>query len=166
MSNVILRPWQREDAQQLAAIANNRNIWNYIRDSFPSPYTVLDAIQWIEKEKGANPVASFAVLYDGQIAGSMGIIRDEDVYRTTAEIGYFIGERFWKKGIATEALGQLVKHIQAHSDIIRIVARVFENNEASMKTLRKNGFYLESIERKAAIKNKVIVDVYVWVKLL
>jgi RimJ/RimL family protein N-acetyltransferase len=166
MSNVVLRPWRREDAQQLASIANNKNVWNAVRDSFPSPYTVMDAMQWIEKERAANPLVNFAIVCNGQIAGSMGIILSDDVYRTSVEVGYFIGEPFWGKGIATQALQQLLQYIPAQFNVVRIVARVYEYNKASMKVLQKCGFYLEGIQRKAAIKNKQLVDVYLWVKLL
>jgi len=165
MSKVLLRPWKREDAFALASIANNRNIFNNVRDSFPSPYTVTDAIQWIDKEKNANPGTNFAVLYEEEIAGSIGIILNEDVYRNTIEIGYFIAEQFWGRGIATEAIHILCGHIQQEFRGARIMARVFEYNKASMKVLLKNNFFLEGIQRRAAIKNKQILDVYLWVKL-
>ncbi len=164
-NNILLRNWQREDAQQLAAIANSKNVWNYVRDSFPSPYTVLDAIQWIEKEKAANPAVNFAVMLNGKVAGSAGIILHEDVYRCTIEIGYFIGEDFRGKGVATKAIELLVQYIQQQFNPPRILARVFDYNIASMKVLQKNGFYLEGIQQKAAIKNNKLCNVYIWVKL-
>jgi RimJ/RimL family protein N-acetyltransferase len=90
----------------------------------------------------------------------------DDVYKKTAEIGYFIAEEYWGKGAATEAIKQMVSYVQKEFDIVRIYAEVFEFNRASMKALEKNGFYLESIRKKAAFKNNMIVDDYVWVKLL
>lgn len=166
MNNVLLRPWKKEDAQPLAAIANNRRVWNYVRDAFPNPYTVMDALQWISKESTAKPLVNFAIIYEGEVAGSVGIILQDDVYRKTVEIGYFTGEKFWGKGIATQAVGLLLPYITTTFDIVRITARVFENNKESMKVLQKNGFYLESIQRKAGIKNNEVLDVYVWVKLI
>ncbi|HET9826384.1 MAG TPA: GNAT family protein, partial [Chitinophagaceae bacterium] len=77
-----------------------------------------------------------------------------------------IGEEYWGKGIATEAIRQLVEYIQKKFDVVRVYAEVFAYNKASMKVLEKNGFYLECIRKKAAIKNNVILDDYVWVKLL
>jgi RimJ/RimL family protein N-acetyltransferase len=166
MSNIILRPWQKEDAQQLAAIANNKSIWNNVLDSFPSPYTVMDALQWIAKESATTPASKFAIHYNGKIVGSIGMNMQEDVYKNAVELGYFIGEPYWGKGIATEAIKVLVAHINQNDKVDRVFARVFEHNKASMKALQKAGFYLEGIQRKAANKNNAVLDVYVWARLL
>ncbi len=166
MHKILLRPWQREDAQPLAIIANNRNIWNNLRDQLPHPYTVMDAMQWVAHSKEQDPAVNFAVIYNGEVAGSIGCVTKDDVYRKSMEIGYFIGENFWGKGIATEAVKLLLEYIQLRFDVIRVYAEVFEHNKASMKALQKNGFYLEGIRRKAAVKNNLLIDDYVWVKLL
>lgn len=166
MSDVILRPWKREDAQQLASIANNRNIWINVRDRFPHPYTVMDAMQWIEQQKKEAITHNFCIEHINKVAGGIGIIPKDDVYRKTVEIGYFVGEAFWGKGIATKAVQVLVEHIERTFDVVRIFAEVFEHNKASMTVLRKNGFYLEGIRRKSVIKDGVIMDDYVWVKLI
>ncbi|MBX9890974.1 MAG: GNAT family N-acetyltransferase [Chitinophagaceae bacterium] len=166
MSKIVLRPWQKEDAQALAAIANNRKVWDNVRDFFPTPYTVLDAEQWLDSIRKTRPFLNFAILYQGRIAGNIGIVPKEDVYRMSVEIGYFIGEEFWGKGIATEATRLLVEYIEQEFNVVRIYAEVFETNKASMRVLQKNGFYLEGIRRKAVIKNGEIMDDYVWVKLI
>lgn len=163
---ISLRPWQRQDAQPLAAIANNKKIWNNVRDQLPNPYTVADALQWINHCKKQNPVINFAVLYGNEVAGSIGCVIKEDVYKKTMEIGYFIGEQFQSKGIATEAVRLLLAYIESQFEVIRIYAEVFANNTFSMQVLRKNGFHLESIRRKAAFKNNNVIDDYVWVKFL
>jgi RimJ/RimL family protein N-acetyltransferase len=165
MNNISLRAWKREDAQALAAIANNRNIWNNLRDQLPSPYTVNDAQDWIAHCREQKPVINFAIIHNGEVAGSIGCVPKVDVYRKSMEIGYFVGEHFWGKGIATEAVRILLEYIAKHFDVTRIYAEVFSYNKASMKVLQKNGFYLESIRRKAAYKNKKIIDDYVWVKI-
>lgn len=164
--SLILRRWQTEDAQALANIANNRHIWNNVRDRLPSPYTVTDALQWIAQSKTDKLHTNFAVVCDDELTGSIGYIRKEDVYRKNVEIGYFIGEQYWGRGIATHAVAMLLDCIIAETDAVRIYAEVFEYNKASMKVLQKNGFYLEGIHRKAAIKNNTIVDDYIWVKLV
>lgn len=164
-SSIIVRPWQREDAQQLAAITNNRNIWNNLRDQLPFPYTVMDAMQWITLCQQQDPVVNFAVVYNGKIAGSIGCVPKNDVYRKSIEIGYFIGESFWGKGIATTAVQQLVQYVLQRFDVVRIFAEVFEHNLASMRVLQKNGFYLEGIHRKAVVKNNQVMDAYIWVKM-
>ena len=108
---------------------------------------------------------TFCIAVDGKLAGSIGVTLRDDVYRKTAELGYFIGEEYWGQGIATEAIKQMVKYVQKKFDLVRIDADVFEFNKASMRALEKNGFHLESIRKKAAFKNNIIVDDYVWVKL-
>lgn len=166
MNAVHIRPWKLNDAQQLAAIANNKKIWNYLRDRFPSPYTVKDAIQWIQLCNTQQPIQNFAIEINQQIAGSVGVIPKEDVERLSLEVGYFIAEANWGKGIATQALAWLLEYIPQHYNVVRLFAHVFENNYASMKVLEKNGFTLESIRKKAIIKNNTIMNDYVYVKLL
>lgn len=166
MTKIVLRPWQKQDAQELALVANNRNIWRNLRDSLPSPYTVMDALQWIAHANAQNPVCNFAIVYNGKIAGSAGCKTKEDISRKTIELGYFVGEHYWGKGIATEAVRQLLDFISTRLDCIRIEAHVFEKNRASMKVLQKNGFFLESVQRKAVIKENEIIDDYIWVKLV
>lgn len=163
---VVLREWKKSDATALAKIANNKRVWDNVRDRLPHPYTKKDAKEWLALVKKQKIVTTFCIEADGNLAGSLGLTLKEDVYRKNAEIGYFIGEEFWGKGIATEAVRQLVNYIQKNFDVVRIYAEVFEYNKASMKVLEKNGFYLESIRKKGAIKNDMIIDDFVWVKLL
>jgi len=164
--NIDIRPWKPEDAAPLAAICNNKKIWLNVRDRFPHPYTVSDSIEWIEFTLRQNPVENMAITYKGKIAGSIGVMPKDDVYRKSIEIGYFLGETFWGTGIATAAVGLLLEYIKKHFDVIRIYAEVFSHNTASMKVLEKNGFHLEGIREKAVIKNNVILDDYVWVKFI
>jgi RimJ/RimL family protein N-acetyltransferase len=163
---VFLRLWKKEDARPLAYIANNKNIWNNLRDSIPYPYTLGDAEQWIAHCSKQKPPVNFAIIYNDKLAGSIGCVPKSDVYSKTMEIGYFIDEEYWNLGIAANAVQILVSYIEKEFDVVRLVAEVYAHNKASMKVLHKNGFYLESIRRKAAFKNMVMVDDYVWVKLL
>jgi RimJ/RimL family protein N-acetyltransferase len=165
-SSVQIRPWKPEDAGPLAAICNNRKIWLNVRDRFPHPYTVANAVEWIKFTREQIPIQNMAIVYNGQIAGSIGVMTKDDVYRKSIEIGYFIGEPFWGKGIATQAVSHLIEYIKANFDVIRVYAEVFHHNKASMKVLEKNGFHLEGIREKAVIKNNIILDDYVWVKFL
>ena len=166
MNNISLRQWKDEDAEALAAIADNKNVWNNLRDQLPHPYTIDDARDWITHCKNQKPLVNFAIIYNGEVAGSIGCVPKADVYCRNVEIGYFIGEKFWGKGIATEAVRILIEYILNHFEAVRIYAEVFAHNKASMKVLQKNGFYLESIRRRGAYKNQKIIDDYVWVKLL
>jgi RimJ/RimL family protein N-acetyltransferase len=165
-ADIQLRAWQKEDAAALASIANNKKVWLNVRDRFPHPYTITNALEWIARESIQQPPQNFGVIYNGSVAGGIGVILKDDVYKKSIEIGYFIGEPFWGKGIATKAVSLLIPYITNQYDVVRIYAEVFEHNKASMRVLEKSGFYLESIRKKAVIKNNVIMDDYVWVKLL
>ena len=163
---IVLRPWQKEDAGQLAAIANNYNIWLNVRDRFPHPYTVRDALQWFTYNSTFTPAQSLAIVYHGSIAGSIGVLVKDDVYRKSIEVGYFVGEAFWGKGIATCAMALLLDYIHTNFNIIRVYAKVFEHNIGSMRVLEKNGFHLESIRYKSVCKNNVLMNDHVWVKFI
>lgn len=164
---VILRQWRKEDVEQLAKLANNKNIADNMSDQFPYPYTLQDAENWIALNENKRPATNFAIEANEALAGGCGMMLMEDVYRHTAEIGYWIAEPFWGKGIATEAVKILIeKIINDQPEIIRVFAKPYGHNKASMKVLEKNGFYLEAIRKKALIKNNVIMDDHLWVKLL
>lgn len=163
---VQLRPWKPEDAGQLAAICNNKKIWLNVRDTFPHPYSVGNAVEWIAFTNRQQPLRNMAIVYNDKIAGNIGVMTKDDVYRKSIEIGYFVGEAYWGKGIATAAVAQLIDFVQIHFNVIRVYAEVFEHNKASMKVLEKNGFHLEGIRKKAVIKNNVVLDDYVWVKFI
>ncbi len=166
METIKLRPWHMEDAGPLSIMANNKKIWDNVRDRLPNPYTLEDAKAWIASTKKEKPALNFCIEYDGWIAGSAGILLQDDIYRKSAEVGYFIAEPYWGKGIATKALQILLEYTQNNFDFVRIYATTFAHNHASQQVLRKNNFYLESIRRKATFKNDTLMDDMVWVKWL
>jgi [ribosomal protein S5]-alanine N-acetyltransferase len=162
---IALRPWLNKDLEPLAALANNKKIWDNVRDYFPHPYTLKDAREWLALNAGITPVLNFVIEVNGQFAGSIGIVPKTDVYRNNMEIGYWLGESYWGKGIATKAIGLMCELIwKEHPHINRIYAEVFANNKASMRALEKNGFELECVRKKAVIKNDLLMDDWVWVK--
>ena len=146
--NVVLREWKRSDAAALARIANNKKVWDNVRDRLPYPYTKKDAKEWLALVKKQNTTTTFCVEVDGETAGSVGFTLKEDVYRKNAEIGYFIGEEYWGKGVATEAVKQLVNYIRKNFDLVRIYAEVFEYNKASRRFLRRMGFIWNASGKK------------------
>jgi [ribosomal protein S5]-alanine N-acetyltransferase len=162
---IILRKWKRSDVAALAQIANNKNIADNLRDMFPFPYKKKDAKAWIENVKKQEITNNYCIEVDGAVAGSIGYFQKDDIYRKNVEIGYFIGEEYWGKGIATEAIRLLLEIVSKNCNAVRLYAEVFEHNKASMRALEKNGFYLESIRKKAVIKNGVVMDDCIWVKL-
>lgn len=162
---VILRPWKKEDRHVLATLANNIHIWNNVRDRLPHPYTLANADEFIRFCITQKTHSVLAIEVDGELAGCIGLELQEDVSRIGAEIGYWIGEPFWGKGVATLAVSIMIKYVAENfAHLVRIYAKVFEHNIASMKVLEKNGFHLECIHHKAAIKNNTILDEHVWVK--
>jgi RimJ/RimL family protein N-acetyltransferase len=166
MQTINIRNWQISDAQALAAVANNRNVWNSIRNEFPSPYTVMDALAWIKHANEEKPVANFAVEIGNIVAGNISCTRHKDVYAKTVELGYFIGENYWGKGIATAAVALMLEAIKKNKEIVRIEAKIFGGNGASARVLEKNNFVLEGTRKNAIYKNGVIADEQVWVYLV
>lgn len=159
------RQYSLDYAYSFAQIRNNPNVLDNGYDKTPNPFTKQDAIDFINIQLGQNPPQRFLIFYKNELAGEIGITIQDDVHRLCAEIGYFIAESFWGKGLATEAIKMMTEYTFATFEIVRIVAGVFAFNKASMKALEKNGYYLESIRKKAVIKKGEIIDDYIWVKL-
>ena len=150
---ILLRKLRSEDAQQLAILANNKNIWDNVRDAMPHPYSLENAEAFINHVQEANPEWTLAIEFNGTMVGMIGLHLQNDVYRNSAELGYWIGEPHWGNGIASEAVRLIVLKGFNELDINRIFAGAFEYNQASMKVLEKNGFQREGIAKKAVIKN-------------
>jgi len=162
---VKLRELHLSDKSQLAKLANNKNIWINLRDAFPYPYGEGNAEFFINRVKEEKPKQNFGIEYNGDLCGVIGLIIQKDVYSKSAEIGYWIGESFWGKGIATKAIELITDYGFEDLKLIRIYAGVFEFNTASMKALEKNGYKKEGISRKALIKNDKVLDEHRYFKL-
>ena len=162
---VTIRTWTLEDLPNLVLYANNINVWNNMRNYFPYPYTEEIGKAWLEETVKAVPIVNLAIDLDGQAIGGIGLILNSDVYVMSAEISYWIGEPFWGMGITTEAIRQMVEYTFYYYDVVRLYSEVFETNKSSMRVLEKNGFYLEGVRRKAVLKNSILMDDYIWVKL-
>ena len=160
----LLRPWRLEDAASLARHANNPRIPACMRDLFPSPYTPEDASRFIAMATSPSPGILLAIEVQGEAAGGIGIHPLADVYRGTAEIGYWLGEPFWGKGIVTDAVRALVPVAFDRMDIVRIQAGIFSDNPASMRVLEKCGFVREAVHRKAITKRGVVMDEVLYVR--
>jgi ribosomal-protein-alanine N-acetyltransferase len=101
---------------------------------------------------------------DAVVCGGIGLLLKEDIYKMNVELGYWIAEAHWGKGIATVAVRQMTDYIFEHFAINRIVAEVFEYNRPSMRVLERNGYYLQTVSRKGVLKNALLIDNYIWVK--
>jgi RimJ/RimL family protein N-acetyltransferase len=157
LSRSTIRPWQAGDEDALVRHANNRKIWLNVRDRFPHPYTRADAERWISTASD-EPLTSFAIEVNGEAVGGIGVVLGQDIYRCSGEIGYWLGEEYWGRGIVTEAVKAMTDYAFATFDLSRIWAGVFEWNAASAKVLEKAGYKLEARLRKAVIKDGQIID--------
>ena len=134
---VRLRPLRYADREIIANLANNKKIWNNVRDMFPHPYTLAEADKFLDMVKRQEPLITFAIEYEFQFCGVIGMVLQKDVYRKSAEIGYWIGEPFWGKGITTKALSLATQYAFETLELERLFANIFEGNEASKKVLEK-----------------------------
>lgn len=154
----VVRDWRPEDAPSLARHANNRNVWRNVRDRFPHPYGEDDAHRFIQTSLAAMPRTNFAIVVGDMAVGSVGVILQTDVERISAELGYWLGEDHWGKGIGSAAARAATKYAFEQLDLHRIYAVVFVWNPASARVLEKAGFSLEGTLRRSAIKDGEIVD--------
>jgi len=159
-----LRPWQIGDESSLVLHANNKKIWENVRDHFPYPYTMSDAEHWVRHASTILHDSVFAIVVNGEAVGSIGLVRKEDVYRKSMELGYWLGEAWWGRGIVSEAIGAIVEYGFSTFDIVRIYADVFEWNTASARVLEKNGFVFEARLKKAIFKNGRVADLLMYAK--
>lgn len=155
---VTIRKFRRNDKFRMAEVANNEKVAVNLRDVFPSPYSVEDAQKFISICLRQEPYQVFAIEYKGEYVGNIGLHRQDDVYRRTAELGYFIGEPYWHRGITPRAVNLICDYGFRELDVIKIFAGVFSFNSASQRVLEKCGFEREAILRNAVIKNGVICD--------
>jgi ribosomal-protein-alanine N-acetyltransferase len=159
-----IRRWKIEDAPELAEALNNRNVQNNLRDGLPYPYTESDAKNFIKAMLDAdkNTTFAFAITFDNKVVGSIGVFRKGNIHFRTAEVGYYIAEPFWGKGLGTSAVKQACHYIFEHTDIIRIFAEPFAHNAASCRILEKSGFEYEGTLRSNAVKNGNVLDMKMY----
>lgn len=144
--------------------ADSRRIWRTLRDSFPSPYTPEEARRWIRLVAGQEPPTEFAIALPetDEAVGGIGFIPQTDVHRRSAEVGYWLGEAHWGRGIMTAAVRALTTHAFARHDLIRLYAMVFSSNPASMRVLEKAGWTREGVLRHHVTKEGHTLDVVLY----
>jgi len=153
-----LRSWEWRDRESIVRHANNRKVSLNLRDRFPHPYTERDARNWLDAVIGLEPETNFAIDVAGEAVGGIGYTIQYDVARRSAEIGYWLGEDFWGRGIATEALIAVTDHAFANHDLCRIFAHVFDWNGASARVLEKAWYTFEGRMRKSVTKEGQTID--------
>jgi RimJ/RimL family protein N-acetyltransferase len=162
---LLLRPWQPEDIPALAAEANNIRVSGNLRDSFPYPYTEEDAEAFIRYACAKPSPQEFAIVIDGKAVGGIGLVPLTDIERFSAEIGYWTGEAWWNRGVATEAVRTFADYLLAHTNFVRLFACVFDYNLPSAHVLEKAGFRRVGVLQKAAFKNNRFVDMFYYERI-
>ncbi len=160
--DISLRCWSLTDLDNLVKYANNQKVANNLTDGFPYPYTTDDGKKYLKIVSQDNPVKVFAVIYDGEAIGSIGVFPQTDIHRKNAEIGYWLAEPFWGRGIMVKAVGLIVDYTFKTFDITRVFARPFGTNKASQRVLEKSGFKLEGRFEKVLYKNGRFMDEFIY----
>jgi [ribosomal protein S5]-alanine N-acetyltransferase len=150
----------------LALQANNRTVWLNLRDALPHPYTLDDARRWIDSLKEQNPVAYFAIVVDGLAVGAIGLTTGSDILRRSAEIGYWLGEDYWGRGIATDAVHRVSEYGFTELGLLRIFATPISWNAASFRVLERAGFQREGLLRSACVKDGNVVAMVMYSKVI
>ena len=165
--NIQIRKWILTDAKDLAAALSNKKILDNLRDGLPYPYTEQDGQAFIAAMLAADEdeTFAFAVTVDSKVIGSIGAFRQGNIHKQTAELGYYIAEEYWGKGIMTEAVKQLCDYVFSQTDIIRIFAEPFAYNLASCRVLEKAGFQYEGTLRSNAVKNGKVLDMKMYARV-
>lgn len=148
----VLRRWAPSDLESLLENANNPKISINMRDIFPYPYTVEDGEMWLKIASNEKLPCNFAIAVNNQAVGGIGLTLGEDIERISAEVGYWLGEKYWGKGITSSALKGIVEYGFNELGLERIFAKPLEQNITSRRVLEKNGFKLECIMEKSVIK--------------
>lgn len=165
LERCLIRPYHPSDAAPSAAEANNPKVITYMSNSFPSPYTLQDAVNWIELCARDDPTMNYAICDSntGAFMGGVGLKPRKDIEERTVEIGYWLGEQYWGKGL----MGQVVRGFTdwvftTRPFVARIEAKVIEGNEASRKVLVREDYVFEGTHRKAVWKREQLLDTYMY----
>ena len=160
-----IRPWREQDADALVNYANNRKIWLNLRDCFPHPYTRESARAFLDLVSRQNPTTFYAVATSREAIGGIGLSLNKDVHRLTAEMGYWLAESYWGKGIMTETVVTFTAYAFEKFGLVRIYAEPYAYNLSSCRVLEKAGFTLEGRMRSNVIKDGRIVDQCLYAKI-
>jgi len=157
-----LRSWETSDIDRLVVIADNYEIAKNLTNKFPHPYTRESGEGFIAFARSHDPRAIMAIEVEGELAGGVGLHLQEDIFEKNAELGYWLAEEYWGKGIMTAAVREIVDYGFQAFDINRIFARPFGSNVGSQKVLEKAGFILEATLSKTIYKNGEYEDEVIY----
>lgn len=154
----LLRPWTPGDLPALVRHANNKNVSRQLRDIFPFPYTDADGVAFIHMASSAVPPTALAIVVDGEACGGVGLVLRSGNERHTAEVGYWVGEPLWGRGIGPDALRLVTGYAVAAFGVVRLDAFAIATNTRSCRTLEKAGYQLEGRTRRSFLKDGQMHD--------
>jgi [ribosomal protein S5]-alanine N-acetyltransferase len=157
-----LRAWATADAPALAEHANNRAVWRNMSDTFPHPYTLGIAQHWVDGGHIEFGGDNWAVAFNGEAVGGCGIVQEPGKFRCNAEIGYWLAQAHWGKGVGTHVADALARTALATADVTRAYALIHAYNPASQRVCEKAGFTREGLLRLSAFKDGEVIDRVVW----
>ncbi len=160
----LLRPWRLDDRDALLKHANDESVSRGLSDRFPVPYTLEDADHFLQLPAVA-PSLVLAIEIDGEAVGGIGMQPGEDTLRIGAQLGYWLGRRYWGRGIMSRIVPRWCEHVFANYGFERLQATVLSNNQASARVLEKCGFEREGTLRRAAIKRNDVFDLWIYAML-
>jgi [ribosomal protein S5]-alanine N-acetyltransferase len=158
LSSILIRSWSLADAPALARYANNRNVSINLRDIFPYPYTLENAEAFLNHATREKPETTFAIATSTEPIGGIGLRLGVDIHRKTAELGYWLAEPFWSRGIMSEVVSEFVRVAFDTFDLQRIYAEPFATNRASIRVLEKASFTFEGRMRANVFKDGRTLD--------
>lgn len=165
MSRCTVRSYRPEDAASLARHGTNRRVWLNLRDRFPHPFHESDGDAYITSLLATPRPTSFAIAVDDVAVGGISLHVGHDIERFSAELGYWLGEPFWGRGIVSDAVVAMTELGFGELALARIFAVPFAHNVASHRVLEKAGYQLEGILRASAVKDGELLDQHLYARV-
>lgn len=163
--DVAIRLFNLTDKEPMVELGNNPRVSRWLADRFPNPYTEQDADHWLSLVASEGTAYNLAITWRNEFVGGIGLDPLSDIRSGTAELGYWLGEPYWGKGIVARAVQLIVPYAFEALSFVRVQAAVFSDNKASMRVLEKSGFVKEGVLRNHFRKNGVVSDAILYSRI-
>ena len=161
----LLRALRPGDAPALQRNADDEAVRRNLFEGFPRPYTLADAQAWCGGAWRDRGELVWGITVHDEVIGCIGVRSDKGWLRCNAEVGYWIGQAFWRRGITSEALALATDWTFTQSaEITRLYAPIFAWNEGSQGVSRSCGYRLEATMPQSAIKDGRVIDRVVYAR--
>ena len=161
--HMTLRDYQEADIDAIHQLLNNYQVSRFLSSRIPFPYTRDDAVWWVET--GSKSEITRVIEFNQQLAGIIGVARGPHENYRCGELGYWLGEPFWGRGLATLAVTRMTEMIFDETDIVRLFAPIYDCNRASMRVVEKCGYKLEGIAESSIFKDGRFYDEHIYARL-